>query len=154
MRADETRRDDEPLRWLLMVSAAAEGLTGAALFVAPGLVTRLLLGGELARPGSEVARICALAFVSLAVACWPGPQGSERTPFALRGLLPYNAGVAAYLGYLWARGFAFGVLLIPATVYHVVMAAALAGIGLGHRGHAERSGRTARWRRDRTPASS
>jgi hypothetical protein len=109
-----------------MLSVAVEALTGAALLVAPSFVARLLLGGGLSPEGTAVGRVCALALLSLAAACWPQPVSDDRTAAAFRGMFPYNAIVGLFLGYLWVRGNTVGPLLLLATIFHLVMTILLA----------------------------
>jgi hypothetical protein len=100
----------------------------AALFLVPSVVVRLLLGTGLGPEPAAVARVLGVTLVSLAAACWPGPAREATTPpGSLRGMLAYNAMAGAYFLYVWVRGEAVGVLLIPAWAFHVAMALALGG---------------------------
>lgn len=110
--------EDAGLRRLLALAAAGEALTGALLLATPALVTRLLLGTEVAGVGVAAARVLGIALIALAVACWPGP--------AAKGMLTYGALVTAYLAYLGIRGEWAGPVLWPAVVLHAALTAALA----------------------------
>jgi hypothetical protein len=101
----------------LTLAAIAEIATGLALLVAPSLVGRLLLGEELIGVAAAVARVTGIALIGLGLACWPGPPRL--------GMLVYGAAVAVYLAYAgFVDGFA-GVLLWPAVLLHVILAALL-----------------------------
>ena len=84
----------------------------------PSLVGRLLLGEELTGIAIPVARVLGIALIALGVACWPG------TP--LVGMLTYSAAVTLYLAYVGFAGGLTGILLWPAVVLHVTLAALLA----------------------------
>lgn len=99
---------------VLTVAAIAEALTGAALLVAPSMVSQLLLGSSLTEVAIPVARVAGLALIGLGIACWPGPP--------LLGMLIYGAGVATYLAWLGIWGEASGLLLWPAVALHVILA--------------------------------
>jgi hypothetical protein len=105
------------MKWTLTFAAVAEIGTGLALFVAPSLAGRLLLGEELTGVAMPVARVAGIALIALGVACWPGPPRI--------GMLIYGALVALYLAYLGFAGGLTGVLLWPAVVLHVIVSALL-----------------------------
>lgn len=100
----------------LIAAAVGEALTGIALVVAPALVVRLLLGVEMAGAGLSAARVAGLALVGLA--CWPGPPRL--------GMTVYGAAVGFYLAWLGLGGGTAGILLWPAVVLHLLLAAMLA----------------------------
>lgn len=102
----------------LIAAAVGETLTGIALVVAPALVVRLLLGVEMAGAGLSAARVAGLALVGLGLACWPGPPRL--------GMTVYGAAVGFYLAWLGLGGAAAGILLWPAVVLHLLLAAMLA----------------------------
>jgi hypothetical protein len=56
----------------LAFAALAEAATGVAIFVAPSLVARLLLGTELSGVAVAVGRVAGISLLSLGFACWPG----------------------------------------------------------------------------------
>ncbi|HJZ83413.1 MAG TPA: hypothetical protein VKD91_23795, partial [Pyrinomonadaceae bacterium] len=76
-----------------------------------------LLGGELAGAGIGVARICGLAMLALAIACWPMPQ---PTLVALRALLIYNLLITPYLAWLLVRGATAKGLALALAVHAVL----------------------------------
>jgi hypothetical protein len=80
----------------LVVAAAAEAATGAALLIVPSLVGQLLLGEALTGVAIPVARVAGLALIGLGIACWPGPP--------LIGMLTYSAMVTLFLAYLGLAG--------------------------------------------------
>lgn len=118
-------------RSLVMVSAAIEAATGVALMAVPDLVARVLLGTELVASGIAVARVGGFALLSLAIACWPGGDGS--TPQVTRALFVYNLLAGIYLGYLRVSGEFAGYLLWPACIVHVLLALLLARGAIGSR---------------------
>ena len=100
----------------LIFAAVAEALTGLALLLAPSVVGRVLLGEQLTGIAIPVARVAGIAIVGLGFACWPGPPRV--------GMLVYSALVALYLAYLGLTGPG-GILLWPAVIVHLVLAAIL-----------------------------
>jgi hypothetical protein len=88
-----------------------------ALLIVPSIVGRVLLGVKLAGVAVPLARVAGIALVALGIACWGRPA---------LGMLIYSAAVALYLATLGFAGGATGVLLWPAVVLHVVLAALLA----------------------------
>ena len=105
------------MKMALIFAAVAEAATGLALLIVPSLVGRLLLGHELTGTAIIVARVTGIALIGLGVACWPGPPRV--------GMLVYTAIVAAYLAYLGIAAGSSGILLWPAVVVHVILAALL-----------------------------
>ena len=101
------------MKTVLILAAAGEVATGAALLVVPSLVGRLLLGDELSGAAIPVARVAGIALIALGIACWPGK--------ALVGMLTYSAAVTLYLAYLGFAGGAGGLLLWPAVVLHAML---------------------------------
>jgi hypothetical protein len=105
------------MKTVLVLAAAGEVATGAALLLVPSLVGRLLLGEELAGVAAPVARVAGIALIALGVACWPGK--------ALVGMLTYSAAVTLYLAYIGFVGMFAGPLLWPAVVLHAILTALL-----------------------------
>lgn len=101
----------------LTFAAIGEAFTGLALLIAPSLVSKLLLGEQLAGAAVPIARVAGMALIALGIACWPGPP--------LAGMLTYSALVTLYLGYLSFAGGLIGVLLWPVVVLHVILTAFL-----------------------------
>lgn len=109
------------VKTLLAIAAAGEALTGLVLAVYPLIVVRLLLGAEVAGIGVVISRVAGISLIALGVACWP----DDARTGPLRGMLTYTTLVALYLmclgiGREWA-----GILLWPAVVVHVILAALL-----------------------------
>ena len=65
----------------------------------------------------QVARVCGIALIALAVACWHSP---------LIGMLTYSGLVTLFLAYIGFAGTTRGVLLWPAVGLHLIMTALLA----------------------------
>jgi hypothetical protein len=103
---------------VLVFAALGEILTGLALVLVPSIVGRLLLGVPLVGVAAPVARVAGIGLIGLGIACWPGPPRI--------GMLIYSALVTLYLAYLGLLGGLEGVLLWPAVVLHLVLAALLA----------------------------
>jgi hypothetical protein len=101
----------------LVFAAVAEAATGLSLLIVPSLVGQLLLGVDFTGTTIPVARVAGIALIGLGIACWPGPP--------LAGMLIYTAAVAAYLAYLGIAGGFTGILLWPAVIVHVILAALL-----------------------------
>ena len=106
------------MKKVLILAAAGEVLTGLALLLVPSFVGRLLLGENLTGTGMVSGRVAGIALVALAVACWPGPP--------VAGMLIYSTAVALYFIYVGFAGGFTGILLWPAAVLHLVLAALLA----------------------------
>ena len=114
------------MRSLIFAIAAAEGATGAAALVAPNLVTRALLGGDVTGTGEAMSRFAGIALMGLAVACWPERAPRPVSRSAVRGLLFYSSVVVIALTVGGITGVAHGPLLWPAVAIHVAMSAFLA----------------------------
>jgi hypothetical protein len=107
---------------ILYFEIVAEGLTGVAAVLFPTVVCRLLFGAELTAAGDAMARIAGIALLSFVLACWLAQrEGEERR--ALIALLFYNAMTTVYLAALGVQNEIVGVLLWPAIVAHVLVAA-------------------------------
>ena len=102
-----------------MVSEVA---TGLALIFKPALVVKLLLGVDASGMEMVIARCLGIGLFGLSFACWPDTQKSVSTTAAFRGMLIYNALMAAYLAYLGAIGHVGGLLLWPSVALHAVVA--------------------------------
>jgi hypothetical protein len=119
------------MKWALIVAAAFEaGAIGSLLILSPGLVTRLVFGGELSDPGQALGHLAGLVFVSLAIACWP-PTAEGPTPSTLHAMLFYNLVATGYLIHLGVAGKLAGVLLWPVAALHAVLTILLAYASLG-----------------------
>jgi hypothetical protein len=106
----------------LAFAVVTEVATGLALVFKPALVVKLLLGVDASGMEMLIGRCFGIALFSLSLACWPDTQKSVSTTAAFRGMLIYNALIAAYLAYLGAIGHLGGLLLWPAVVLHAVVA--------------------------------
>ena len=80
------------MKTVLIIAAAGEIATGAALLFAPSWVSQMLLGTELTGVALILARVAGVALISLGVACWPG------TP--LLAILIYSVAITAFLIYV------------------------------------------------------
>ena len=65
------------MKTVLILAAAGEVATGAALLIVPSLVGRLLLGEELAGVAVPVARVAGIALIALGGRLLAG-QGADR----------------------------------------------------------------------------
>ena len=104
---------------ILVVTAALEAATGAALLIVPSAVGRLLLGEESSGVAISVARVTGIALIALGVACCPGCR-------ALWGMLFYSAAVTFYLAYVGLTSDVTGILLWPVVIVHLILTAILA----------------------------
>jgi hypothetical protein len=109
---------------VIAFSATAEAITGVALVTMPALVGRALLGADLPPLALVIARCFGVALIALALAVWPDRGRATGAP-ALRALLLYNASIAACLAWQGAYRHIGGMLLWPAVVLHVAVAALL-----------------------------
>lgn len=109
---------------LLAVVALVEGATGLALMVAPVIVGQLLFGSDLDGAGVIVARVAGIVLFSFALTCGVAGRGGQPKA-GLIGMLAYNLMVGAYFVFVGLAGAQVGVLLWPAAVLHVVVAAIL-----------------------------
>jgi hypothetical protein len=114
-------RGPNTLTKTLAFAVVAEVGTGLALIFKPALVIRLLLGVEASGMELLLARCFGIALFGLSFACWPDRQRSVSTTAAFRGMLIYNALIAAYLAYLGTAGHLGGVLLWPAVILHAAV---------------------------------
>jgi hypothetical protein len=110
---------------VMVLVAVGEAATGAALLFVPSLVGQVLLGAELTGISATVARVAGIALIGLGVACWPGPPRL--------GMLIYSVAVTLYLAYVGLSGVSSGVLLWPAVVLHVIIAALLVRESTGNK---------------------
>jgi len=109
---------------VLAFAAVVEIATGVTLLLAPSLISQWLFAADLVGIAITIARVAGIALIGLGVACWPG------TP--LLGMVTYSVGAALYLAYVGYSGGPSGMLLWPAVVAHIVLAALLTrGIARG-----------------------
>jgi hypothetical protein len=111
---------------VLLFSLVAEGATAVAVILAPSLVARLLFDLDLAGAGVAVGRLLGVTLLALVIACSPEAAAPGGTRAALRAMFVYNALAGAYLAYLGVAHRPMGILLWPAVVEHLSVAALLA----------------------------
>ena len=111
---------------VLAVAAGVEGLTGLAMLIAPLIVTRLLLGGDIPAVAVWLVRLGGAGLLSLAIAAWPNAGGSDQSRRSLPALLTYDLLVIVLLLFLGIRGVWLGILLLPTVLVHAVLTALLA----------------------------
>ena len=114
-------RDPNVLTKTLVFAVVVEVATGLALILKPALVIRLLLGVEASGMELLLGRCFGIALFGLSFACWPDRQRSVSTTAAFRGMLIYNALIAAYLAYMGTVGHLGGLLLWPGAILHAVV---------------------------------
>jgi hypothetical protein len=101
--------------WVMTV---LELLAGLGLLLFPGLALDALLG--IGPPASEtvaMARFAGVALIAIGVMAHSASHG-EISWWVLAGLLVYNVGAAAILGYIGAGLGLSGPLLWPAVLLH------------------------------------
>jgi hypothetical protein len=108
---------------VLAVGAAAEAATGLVLMADPEIVIRLLFGTQPAGLVEVVSRLAGVALVALGAACWPW-RGRAHDP-ALFAMTGYSSGAAVYFAALRIGHSWVGPLLVPATLYHVLLSVLL-----------------------------
>jgi len=115
-----------PIHQRSVVAFSALAEMGAAVFLMalPGRVMELLLGARPAPAGVPVARFAGILMLCLGVAAWPARLPAPSVS-AFRGLLLYNALVAAYFAFLGAVRHVAGPLLWPAAAFHLAVALVL-----------------------------
>ena len=111
-------------KYLLLVTALVEVITGVVLLIAPSLVVELLLGeGLLSQPSIVLGRITGAALVSIGVACLL-VRNAELN--ARRGLISsiliYNLAVPALLTYGAIAHGMRGIAIWPTCVLHLILA--------------------------------
>ena len=120
--AEGNDRGPNVLTKTLAFAVVLEVATGLALMFKPALVVKQLLGIDASGMEMVIARCLGIGLFGLSFACWPDTQKSVSTTAAFRGMLIYNALMAAYLAYLGFVGQLGGMLLWPAAVLHAVVA--------------------------------
>jgi hypothetical protein len=113
------------MKYLLVVTALLEAVTGVALMASPALPVSLLVGAALDTPGGlVVARVAGAGLLALGLVCWLArDDGQSRAGRAIvAAVLLYNvtaAGVLVYAG-LGLKLSAIG--LWPAVGLHGALA--------------------------------
>lgn len=118
----------------IAAASALEILTGAAFIVNPPLLSLLLFGHGLDASAEIVCRTAGLVLACLAIGCWPRLTPAGRSTAALEALLLLNGLVSVYLIYLGVTGLAYGPLLWPAVLAHLLNTVLLARGWLRKRG--------------------
>jgi hypothetical protein len=111
------------MKLLLKLTALIEAGTGLGLVAVPGVVVRLLLGGELSGAGISLGRVAGVALLALGIACWLA--SSDIQSCAARGIVSatalYNLGVALILSVVGIQSQPIGIALWPAVILHAIM---------------------------------
>jgi hypothetical protein len=108
---------------LLMLTAAIEAGTGAALLLAPDLLVRLLLGVDVVGAAIPLGRIAGAALLALGVACWRARDDAGRAATGLVAAMSfYNFGAALILGSAGFESPTTGALLGLVVILHAAMA--------------------------------
>jgi hypothetical protein len=118
---------------LRTVTAVVEAGAGLALFALPSLTASLLLGTPLDSAAAEsLARVGGAAIIALAIVCWLARRDANgaASQGVVVALLFYNPAVAAVLLFASFGHGLHGILLWPAVVFHIAMAAWCAAIRL------------------------
>ena len=111
-------------RRTMAAAAGLEAVTGLILLVSPRFLARLLIGSDIDGAAIVVANIGGLALLSLAIACWPRFERTDRG--ACLALVIYNLTVALRLTEAGVSATASGFLLWPAVLIHVILTSLLA----------------------------
>jgi hypothetical protein len=111
-------------RIVILFSSAIEAATGVALIAVPTPVGRLLLGVQLPSSGIAVARVAGFGLLALGIGCWPRDDAASGQ--SIRALFTYNLLAGLFLGYLRVGGGFSGLLLLPASLLHVILALLMA----------------------------
>jgi hypothetical protein len=111
---------------LRIVTAVVEVGAGIALLGFPSITASLLFGMPIDSPAAlSLARIGGAAIIALAIVCWLARNDAYSV--AARGLtvamLFYNLAVAGVLAFASFGHDLHGILLWPAVVFHIAMAA-------------------------------
>jgi len=116
---------------VLAIACGLEAITGLGLLVAPSIIARLVLGGDVADIATIISNIAGVALISLAIACWPRAGATSRAPYA--GMFFYNLLAALLLGQTAAAGTSSGILLWPVVVAHLGLAVVIPLASFGRR---------------------
>jgi hypothetical protein len=114
------------MRKLVMAAAGVEAALGLTLILDPGIVSRLILGEDLAGVGIALGRIAGCGFLALGLSCWPPRDDGPGVARPLRALLTYNVLVTIYLVCLGIDGSLVGSLLWPVAALHGALTLLLA----------------------------
>ena len=113
------------MKYFLIVTAAIEAGTGAALVVRPSAIVTLLLGSPLdTRQAVALGRVAGAALLALGAACWLA-RTSAQGPVAgglVVAMLFYNIATVSILAFARIGSGLAGVDLWPAILLHASMA--------------------------------
>jgi hypothetical protein len=123
------------IKGLLIITAIFEVLTGIALLAAPSRAGLSLTGAPLdSAAGVIITRVAGAALLAIGVACWLArDHGHSAGGQALiGGLLTYNVGAAAVLGFAGIASAANGPAIWPGAAAHIGLAVfCIAALTLG-----------------------
>jgi hypothetical protein len=111
---------------LQTLTAVVEVGAGLALLGLPSVTASLLLGTPLEAPAAvSLARVGGAAIVALSIVCWLARRDvdSDASQGVIIALLFYNLAVAGVLAFASFGHDLHGILLWPAVVFHIAMAA-------------------------------
>jgi hypothetical protein len=111
-------------RYLILVAAWLELVTGIVLVISPAFTCLLLFATPLDDAGVAIARFSGVVLLALGTVCVATPSKPYPRGAAL-GLLVYNVGVVVLFVWLGVTTTLHGLLLWPATILHACVAAAL-----------------------------
>ncbi len=114
-----------PTKLLLLVTAALETPTGAALLVRPSLPVFLLFGSTLDTPAAQaLGRVAGAALLAIGLACWKArnDEGSPAGRGLVCALLLYNLATATILTVGGLGSGLSGIGLWPAAALHGALA--------------------------------
>jgi hypothetical protein len=114
------------MKSLLVVTAALEMGAGVALLGIPSTAAALLLGAPLDTPAAlTVARVGGSGLFTVGIVCWLArvDAHSRAATGLVDALTFYNIAVVVVLAYAGVRLGLRGVVLWPAVVLHIAMAA-------------------------------
>lgn len=117
---------------VIAFAALVELLTGLALMTFPAVFVRLVYGADATGVVITLGRMTGFGLLALGIACWP-ERGARASEPALRGLLTYNALLAAMFAYLAISRVTIGFFFWPALALHVVLTMLLARLRLRNR---------------------
>jgi len=112
-------------KYLLMITALIEAVTGLMLLALPSVPIVLLLGVEHSAPETIlVARIAGAALLTFGVACWFAPNNQDRRAQLglLTAILIYDVAATALLAYAGLVLNMAGLVLWPAVLIHSALA--------------------------------
>ena len=112
--------------WLLLLTAIIEMMTGLLLLVLPTLPLDLLLDLKQVQPETLwIARLAGAAILTIGIICYfaRSDTQSQTQRGVLLGMLFYNLAAAILLTHAGIGLSLAGILLWPAVILHVILAA-------------------------------